>query len=181
MDKSQYETHVAGEVVEWVDKNYNTVKDRSGRAISGLSMGGHGAPYLALKHQDVFGAAGSTSGGVDLRPFPKNWDIAKRIGTYAAQPQRWEEMSVIITLHLLEPGSLHPIVDCGTGDFSTWSIKICTRNCLTEIFRTSTQSGPVPTTGVLEQPGKVPDAVFQQRAGSGVGGNKRLKVVSRRP
>ncbi len=118
VDKSfQYETHVAGEVVEWVDKNYNTVKDRSGRAISGLSMGGHGALYLALKHQDVFGAAGSTSGGVDLRPFPKNWDIAKRIGTYAAQPQRWEEMSVINMLHLLEPGSLHLIVDCGTGDF----------------------------------------------------------------
>jgi S-formylglutathione hydrolase FrmB len=118
VDKTfQYETHVAGEVVEWVDKNYNTIRDRSGRAITGLSMGGHGALYLALKHQDVFGAAGSTSGGVDLRPFPKNWDIAKRIGTYATQPRRWEEMSVINMLHLLEPGSLHLIVDCGTGDF----------------------------------------------------------------
>ena len=41
------------------------------RAISGLSMGGHGALWSAIRHKDVFGAAGSMSGGVDIRPFPR--------------------------------------------------------------------------------------------------------------
>ena len=59
--ESQYETYIAEELVAFTDKAYSTIKDRSGRAITGLSMGGHGALYLAFKHQDVFGAAGSMS------------------------------------------------------------------------------------------------------------------------
>ena len=45
-------------------------------------MGGHGALWLAIRHQDIFGAAGSTSGGVDIRPFPDNWDMKKQLGEY---------------------------------------------------------------------------------------------------
>ena len=59
--KSQYETFVSDELVKTIDAKYKTIKDRTGRAITGLSMGGHGALYLAIKHQDVFGAAGSMS------------------------------------------------------------------------------------------------------------------------
>lgn len=113
----KYETYVADELVKWVDKNYKTIKDRKGRAITGLSMGGHGSLYLAFKHQNIFGAAGSMSGGVDLRPFPNNWDISKRLGTYAVYPERWEQNSVINMLHLLTPKSLTLIIDCGTEDF----------------------------------------------------------------
>ncbi len=113
----KYETFVAKELVEWVDKNYATIKDRKGRAISGLSMGGHGGLYLGIKHPDVFGACGSMSGGVDIRPFPNNWDIAKRLGRYAEHPARWEEHTVINMLHLIEPNKLKIIIDCGTEDF----------------------------------------------------------------
>lgn len=113
----RYETYVASELVAWVDSHYKTVKTRQGRAITGLSMGGQGALYLAMRHQDVFGAAGSMSGGVDIRPFPNNWDIAKRLGTYAQYPDRWEQNTVINLLHLLTPGSLSLLIDCGTEDF----------------------------------------------------------------
>jgi len=115
--KSQYETFVSDELVKEIDSKYKTIKDRSGRAITGLSMGGHGALYLAIKHQDVFGAAGSMSGGVDIRPFPNNWDIAKLLGTYADQPERWEKNTVVNMLNLLTPNSLAIIIDCGTDDF----------------------------------------------------------------
>lgn len=115
--KFQYETYVAEELVKWVDQRYKTVKDRAGRAITGLSMGGHGALYLAFKHQDVFGAAGSMSGGVDIRPFPNNWDMAKRLGAYAQHPERWEQNTVTNMLYLLTPNSLKLIIDCGTEDF----------------------------------------------------------------
>ncbi|RYC71690.1 alpha/beta hydrolase [Spirosoma sordidisoli] len=113
----RYETYVSNELVAWVDSHYKTIKDRQGRAITGLSMGGHGGLYLAFRHQDVFGAAGSMSGGVDIRPFPNNWDIAKRLGPYAQFPDRWEKHTVINLLHLLTPGSLSLIIDCGTDDF----------------------------------------------------------------
>lgn len=113
----QYETYVAQELVSLIDSKYKTIKDKKGRAITGLSMGGHGALYLAFKHQHVFGAAGSMSGGVDIRPFPNNWDMAKRLGTYAQQQERWEKNTVINMLHLLTPGSLSLIIDCGTEDF----------------------------------------------------------------
>lgn len=113
----KYETYVSLELVKYIDSNYSTIKNRSGRAITGLSMGGHGALYLAFKHQDTFGAAGSMSGGVDIRPFPLNWNIADRLGKYAEQPKCWEDNTVINLTHLLTPNSLALIIDCGSEDF----------------------------------------------------------------
>ena len=80
-------------------------------------MGGHGALYLAFRHQDVFGTAGSMSGGVDIRPYPNNWDIAKRLGDYVSNPEAWEKNTVINMLHLLTPHSLALMIDCGSEDF----------------------------------------------------------------
>jgi len=113
----QYETYVSKELINWIDNKYKTIKSSKGRAITGLSMGGHGALFLAFRHQDVFGAAGSMSGGVDIRPFPLNWDMAKRLGNYSEQPERWEKNTVINLLYLLQPNSLKLIIDCGTEDF----------------------------------------------------------------
>lgn len=113
----KYETFVSDELVQWIDQNYKTRKGRLGRGITGLSMGGHGGLYLSFKHQDVFGVAGSMSGGVDIRPFPNNWDLALRLGTYAQNPENWEKNTVINLVHLLTPNSLSIIIDCGTEDF----------------------------------------------------------------
>ncbi|MCW3093288.1 MAG: esterase family protein [Ferruginibacter sp.] len=113
----KYETYVSNELVQWVDEHYSTIKAKNGRGITGLSMGGHGALYLAFKHQGIFGAAGSMSGGVDITPFPGNWEISKRLGTYALYPDRWENNSVIHLTHLLTAGSLALIIDCGVDDF----------------------------------------------------------------
>ncbi|MPM20557.1 hypothetical protein SDC9_66988 [bioreactor metagenome] len=113
----KFETFVSKELVDWVDKNYKTVRKREGRAITGLSMGGHGGLYLGFRHQDVYGACGSMSGGVDIRPFPNNWDLAKRLGTQRENPDNWEKNTVMNQLHLLTPNSSRIIIDCGSGDF----------------------------------------------------------------
>lgn len=113
----KYETYVATELVNWIDSRYKTIKDRKGRAITGLSMGGHGALYLSFKHQDVFGAAGSMSGGVDFTPFASNWSIAERLGSYSRFPQRWKENTIVNMTHLLVPKQLALIIDCGKEDF----------------------------------------------------------------
>ncbi len=113
----RYETYVSKELVNYVDDHYATIKDRKSRAITGLSMGGHGALYLAFKHQDMFGAAGSMSGGVDIRPFPLNWNLSDRLGTYKDHPDNWEKNTVTNLLYLLTPGSLSITFDCGKDDF----------------------------------------------------------------
>ena len=115
--KMQYETYISKELIKKIDKKYKTIKNKKGRAITGLSMGGHGAFYLAFKHQDVWGAAGSMSGGVDIRPFPNNWDISKRLGSYAKNKQLWEENTVTNMLHLLKKDELKLTFECGTEDF----------------------------------------------------------------
>ncbi|URM36772.1 alpha/beta hydrolase [Flavobacterium anhuiense] len=113
----KYETYVVKELVPFIDKQYRTIADRKARAISGLSMGGHGALYLSFKHQDVFGAAGSMSGGVDFRPFPENWDIKKRLGTITEHPENWDKNTVTNMLDLVKDNKLKLIIDCGVDDF----------------------------------------------------------------
>lgn len=113
----RYETYVSRELVSYMDKNYNTLPQPAGRAVTGLSMGGHGGLWLAIRHQDVFGASGSMSGGVDIRPFPGNWEMKKQLGDYAENESLWEEHTVINQLHKIRPGKLQIIIDCGTSDF----------------------------------------------------------------
>lgn len=113
----RYETFVTRELIPYIDKLYKTVADRSGRAIAGLSMGGHGALYLAIRHQDLFSAAGSMSGGVDIRPFPNNWGMSKRLGTIDEHPDNWERNTVINMTDRLRPDSLKIVFECGTDDF----------------------------------------------------------------
>ncbi|MCX2574114.1 alpha/beta hydrolase [Pedobacter sandarakinus] len=112
----RYDTYVSKELVEIIDRKYSTIANRKGRAITGLSMGGHGALYLGIKHQDVFGAMGSMSGGVDIKPFPNGWDLPKRLGAYSEFPQNWKDNSVVDLVGLIKP-QLGIIIDCGTNDF----------------------------------------------------------------
>ena len=113
----RYETFVAKELVEYIDSHYKTRRDRNFRAITGLSMGGHGAMYLSIRHQDIFGSVGCISGGVDIRPFPGNWGISKRLGTTEENPENWDEHTVINQVDKLKNGDLNILIDCGLEDF----------------------------------------------------------------
>ena len=119
VDKSvKYETFVSKELVEYIDANYRTNASPKGRAITGLSMGGHGGLWLGFRHQDVYGACGSMSGGVDIRPFPRNWGMASRLGTIAEHPENWDNYTVMTQLDLLKPDSAPRIAfECGVDDF----------------------------------------------------------------
>jgi len=118
IDRSyQYETYISKELVEKLDKSYNTSAKREDRAVMGLSMGGHGAFYLAVKHPDIWSAALSSSGGLDIRPFPNKWDIAKRLGSMKDYPERWGKNTVINMIHLIKADSTKLFFDCGTDDF----------------------------------------------------------------
>lgn len=113
----RYETHIYKEVVNFIDSNYRTRKDPLSRAITGLSMGGHGALYIALRHPDVFGAAGSMSGGVDLKESKNRFDISKRIGDTINYAKEWYNRSVVGLIDNYAETPVKIIFDCGVTDF----------------------------------------------------------------
>lgn len=113
----RYETFVSKELVDYIDSCYPTRKDRSGRAITGMSMGGHGAMWLSLRHKDVFGAAGSTSGGLDIRPFPTSWGMSNHLGEKNGNQDIWDAYTVINQVDRIQNGDLALIIDCGYDDF----------------------------------------------------------------
>ena len=112
----QYESYIIKELVPYVDANFPTKANPKSRAITGLSMGGHGALYLAIRHSDVFGAAGSTSGGFDFRPFPKSWNLPNILGEYETNQARWYDYTVLRQVELLTNKQLAIIFDCGVDD-----------------------------------------------------------------
>ena len=113
----QYESYITKDLLPYVDKHYATIPDRDARAITGLSMGGHGALYLAIRNKDLFSQAGSMSGGVDLRSSTKKFDIAKRIGDFDHNQDEWNNRSVINMVDVLKNKDLNLIIDCGVSDF----------------------------------------------------------------
>jgi S-formylglutathione hydrolase FrmB len=112
----QYESYIIKELVPYVDDNFPTKANPKSRAITGLSMGGHGALYLAIRHSDIFGAAGSTSGGFDFRPFPKSWNLQNILGEYETNQARWYDYTVMRQVELLTNKQLAIIFDCGVDD-----------------------------------------------------------------
>ncbi len=112
----RYETYIGKEVPDYIDAHYPTIKDRKARAITGLSMGGHGGLFLGFRHADIFGACGSMSGGVDLNSFRSN-GIMKIIGDTISHADNWKQYSVINVIEKYPKDSLAIIIDCGTEDF----------------------------------------------------------------
>lgn len=113
----KYETYIANELIVYVDSVYPTIQNSNSRAITGLSMGGHGSLYLAIKHPHVFGACGSMSGAIDIRPFSKKWDIASKLGSIEDFPLNWNNNTVINMIRLIKLTNLKIIFDCGKDDF----------------------------------------------------------------
>ncbi|GAB3561084.1 alpha/beta hydrolase family protein [Spirosoma luteolum] len=124
---SQFETYLTTDVVQAIDTRYRTIRARAGRAITGLSMGGYGALYLAARHPDLYGAAGSMSGA--LNPDMTGWklppDAAKGIkqafeqilGPFDQSPDGWAAYSVLGLADRIRQTGLKLVFDCGVDDF----------------------------------------------------------------
>jgi len=110
------ETAIIEKVVPWVDSCYGFRRDREGRGIVGISMGGHGALYLALRHPELFGAAASISGVLDLTETTQPAALARRLGAFEDHLRRWRSLSVLALVDSLMPHRLALSLDCGLQD-----------------------------------------------------------------
>jgi len=124
--ESQFESYIIDDVIGKIDKTYRTVKDRKGRVITGLSMGGHGSLYLSTRHSDLFCAAGSMSGAVDLNWT--GWKISPEFLTRVKQgfqntigdttnSSLYASYSVVNMADKMGTNGVKLIIDCGVDDF----------------------------------------------------------------
>ena len=116
-DSMQFETYIALEVPAFIDAHYHSIKNRNARAITGLSMGGHGGLYLGFRHADFFAACGSMSGALLIEFITdKRYGIDKLLGD-TTNRKLYYEYSVMKAMEQYPKDSLAIIMDCGTEDF----------------------------------------------------------------
>jgi S-formylglutathione hydrolase FrmB len=123
---SQFETYLTKEVIPAIDQTYRTVRARKGRVITGLSMGGFGAMYLSARHPDLYCAAGSMSGALELssanRKFTpeetawRNKNLAPIVGSEVDNPAFFTANSVVNMVDQIHKNGLPIIFDCGVDD-----------------------------------------------------------------
>jgi S-formylglutathione hydrolase FrmB len=124
-NSSKFETYIIKEVIPWVDNKYRTVKDKKGRVITGLSMGGYGSLYLSARHPELFCAAGSMSGALDMnmttwKLTPEMFkgltiEVEKKFGPF--NPDTYLNYSVVNMADQIRRNGLPIIMDIGVDDF----------------------------------------------------------------
>jgi S-formylglutathione hydrolase FrmB len=115
---SRYESYIVADLIPYVESRFPARPGRESRAISGLSMGGHGAVSLALKHPELIGCASSLSGILDLTIHPtmwSSWQLDRILGSFEQYPGNWRpHNSYDLVLQIgLKPNLFF---DCGEQD-----------------------------------------------------------------
>ncbi|MGV3656774.1 MAG: alpha/beta hydrolase [Chitinophagaceae bacterium] len=113
----KFETYIAKEVPAYIEANYRTIKDRDARAITGLSMGGHGGLFLGFRHANFFSACGSMSGALLIEYITRGYDMQKRLGDTIANRHYYRDLSIMKEMESYPKDSVAIIMDCGVDDF----------------------------------------------------------------
>lgn len=128
LDKSsQYETFISKELVQKIDETYRTIRDKNGRVITGLSMGGHGALFIGTRHSDLYCAAGSMSGVMNINTatwkVPEEFaklrreNLARLLGPPQDGDTPYPGLTLVSMINQVKSSGLKIIVDCGVDDF----------------------------------------------------------------
>lgn len=124
---SQFETFISKELIEKIDNSYRTVRDKKGRVIAGLSMGGHGAMFIASRHPDLYAAVGSMSGVMNINTaswkvpadFAKSRaeNFAKLLGPPKDGDNPYPGYTMVTLADKLKANNLPLNLDIGVDDF----------------------------------------------------------------
>lgn len=113
--KSEYESFFVKELYPEILKSYKI--DSNNIFISGLSMGGHGAFYLFLRHPEMFNAAASTSGTLDLNSSSLKYSsLSNKLGAYNSNKDVFNKYSCINLLENIKFTEKPIFFDCGYQD-----------------------------------------------------------------
>jgi putative tributyrin esterase len=124
----KFESCLIHELIPEIDAVYNTIEERTGRAIFGLSMGGYGALNFGLKRADLFVFAGSASGAFEAPRLSEarpghNWtelgpSILKAFGAKNSLVRQENDLFQIVEKIEKDKMSAlpHLYIVCGTDD-----------------------------------------------------------------
>jgi S-formylglutathione hydrolase FrmB len=126
IDSVQYETYITSELISEIDSNYRTLAQKESRAITGLSMGGHGAITLSAKHPELFAVAGSMSGVMNIDT--RLWEIGDELKNARVSSQKmmlgdityefpYSQYTAVGLVDQIKANDIPLIIDCGTEDF----------------------------------------------------------------
>lgn len=124
---SQFETFISTELINKIDNTYRTVHDRRGRVIAGLSMGGHGAMFISSRHPELYAAAGSMSGVMNINTTTwkvpadfarsRSENFAKLLGPPKEGEVPYPGYTMVALADQLKTNNLPLIFDIGVDDF----------------------------------------------------------------
>jgi putative tributyrin esterase len=118
----RFEDYIVKDLISEIDGKYRTIRERNGRAIAGLSMGGYGAVKFALKDPELFAFAGSLSGALNaprdlgtLRPDFR----AKLFEVFGGESSRLRTANDVFLMLNKSSQTPYPYIylACGTADF----------------------------------------------------------------
>lgn len=90
-------TSLVSDIVPFIEGRYNVLKNRDGRAVAGLSMGGGQSFYIGFRNVDVFSSVGIFSSGligasaIGGQPF----DAEQQIPGMLSRPEEFNKFDVI--------------------------------------------------------------------------------------
>lgn len=121
----RWEDMVVQEFIPMIEANYRVRNERSGRAISGISMGGYGALKLAMKYPEMFSAVSAHSAMllenlaeaiVDPRRAQLYTALFDSIFGIGESMEHWDQNNPMRMAREFDPAGLRIYFDCGTED-----------------------------------------------------------------
>ncbi|MDH4058976.1 MAG: esterase family protein [Cyclobacteriaceae bacterium] len=129
-EKVKYEDFFIKEFIPHIDATLRTRAEKRYRSIAGLSMGGHGAMIMALKHPSLFSVCAPLSAGIITREAiitmpEENWNnvFAIPYGKNNGEERLTDHLQNNWVLGLVEAADADEIkkvkyyIDCGDKDF----------------------------------------------------------------
>lgn len=129
--KERYEDMFIKEFIPYIDAQYHTRPTREFRALSGLSMGGHGSLLLAMHNPSSFAACAAFSSGIisddAVVAMPDDQYNSIFTNLFGAKPkgkarvtEHWQKNNTLDLAKTLPVDSLKKVrwyFDCGDQDF----------------------------------------------------------------
>ena len=116
-----YESSIIHDLIPFIDGTFNTIAERSGRCVGGLSMGGYGALRLALRFPEMFCSTNSHSGALDFGHSEIEWanpDDQAELERICGPHPRGSEYDLYALAEKSDAATRPALqIDCGTEDF----------------------------------------------------------------
>jgi len=117
-----YAEYMAEELPGFVERTFPAKRDRAGRAIGGLSMGGYGALRLALGYPEKYVSANSHSGALMFGSLPPETEDPLQRAEFRqilGDDPRGSDHDLVHLARRAAAGGTVPAlrIDCGTDDF----------------------------------------------------------------